>query len=94
MAIRQARSTAASSRTGGYKPSGIGAKARAAATALKNTVSSHLSPEQFGRHARAIPTRDAAMRNARGGSAYEGRHRSGQLAAGEPGHFEAPRMTS
>lgn len=87
MATRQARAAAASSRTGSYKPSGIGAKARAAATALKNTVSTHLSPQQFGRHSRAVPARDAAMRNARGGTAYEGRHRSGQLAAGEPEHF-------
>lgn len=87
MATRQARGTAASATAGAYKPSGIGAKARAAATALKNTVSTHLSPQQFGRHSRPVPTRDAAMRNARGGSAYEGRHRSGQLAAGEPEHL-------
>lgn len=57
-------------------PSSWGAKARAAAGALKNSTAQHLSPEQFGRHA-APASYGSVRKNATGGNGYQGRHQAG-----------------
>jgi hypothetical protein len=90
MATKTARNTAASARAGGYKPSGIGARARAVAAGLRNRTPEHLSGEQFGggKHAAATPSYGANRANATGASnhapshGYNARHASGFESSG------------
>ena len=72
---RAQRASAKAQKSGGMARTSIGAKARAAATALQNGTPSHLSTQQFGGKHAAPSSYGSAKKNAAGDSGYTGSHR-------------------
>lgn len=69
------RANAKAQQSGGMARTSIGAKARAAATSLRNSTSSHLSTQQFGGKHAAPSNYGSAKKNAAGDTGYTGSHR-------------------